>query len=119
MLLVIAAELYLLSTSTPAHTSAPETNANRENLNNFDFFGFVPSEFGDGSPFTFDLDAVAVLCSTEEAYRCCCLGPRAFLKAEYAIGERVAGRCSAACMLVEVIRARSAGILDLMISQLV
>jgi hypothetical protein len=64
---VIAAELYFLSNSTPVHIRAPETKANRENLNNLDFFGFEPPVFEDGSSAGGSVDGIDAFCSTVEA----------------------------------------------------
>ena len=63
----MAAELYLLSTSTPAHTTAPETSANRENLNSLDFLCLAPPLFAEVSLFDGASDVFAEVYSTEEA----------------------------------------------------
>lgn len=47
ILLVIAAELYRLSSSTPAQMTLPEIKANLEKRYSLDRFGFA-SLFGDG-----------------------------------------------------------------------
>lgn len=63
----MAAELYLLSTSTPAHTTAPETSANRENLNSRDVFCLAPPSFAEASFCDDASDVFVEVCSTEEA----------------------------------------------------